>query len=55
MSDDDLRFGDVDSSGGGTGGTDIGDLFRQLFMGIVGLYILLKMVEVLFNIPIPLI
>lgn len=53
MSDDDLRFGDVD--GGGSSGTDIADLFRQVFIGLVGLYVILKVVEILFNIPVPLI
>jgi len=55
--DDDLRFGDVSgsSNSSSSGGTDIADLIRQAFTAIVGLYVLLKVVEVLFNVPIPLI
>jgi len=53
MSDDNLRFGNV--SGGSSSGTDIGDLLQQALTAIVGLYVLLKVIEILFNIPIPLI
>lgn len=53
MTDDDLRFGDVDSESKDTGETDIANLVRQVIIGLVGIYVVLKIVEILFNIPVP--
>lgn len=53
MADDDLRFGDLANGGGG--GTNIVDrLITALQIVVIG-YVLLKVVEILFNISIPLI
>jgi hypothetical protein len=53
MSDDndDLRFGDVEGSGGEN--TDIIELIQRLIIGVIMLYVLLAVVETLFGIPIP--
>lgn len=53
MADDDLRFGDVSGDGGGGGSGSILDLFIQAFIGLIMLYVLLKAVEILFNVPLP--
>lgn len=55
MADDDLRFGDVDGSTESTDGTDMVDLFRQAVTALVAIYVLLKIAEILFNVPIPII
>jgi hypothetical protein len=52
MTDDDLRFGDVSGSEN-SGPNDILDWFIQIFIGLILLYVLLRVVEILFNIPIP--
>ena len=53
MADDDLRFGDIGGGDGSSSGT--ADKLVELFQVIVIGYVLLKVVEALFNIPIPLI
>ena len=53
MAGDDLRFGDIGGGGGSSSGAV--DILVELFQVIVIGYVLLKVVEVLFNIPIPLI
>lgn len=56
MPDDDLRFGDV-SGGGSESSSGIGDrileLFVSAFMGLIFLYVLLSVIEIMFNIPVP--
>lgn len=52
MADDDLRFGDIKGS---SGGNDIVDTLITVFQVIVVLYVILKTLEVLLNVPIPLI
>lgn len=52
--DDDLRFGDVSGeSSNNQSDNDILDLFTQIIIGLMMLYIVLVMAETLFNIPIP--
>lgn len=51
--DDDLRFGDLGGGGGSSSGAV--DKLVNLFQVIVIGYVLPKVVEVVFNIPIPLI
>ena len=55
--DDDLRFGDVGKSEGGVGGKgdDIINYLIQAFVALIILYVLLSTIEILFNIPIPLV
>lgn len=59
MADDDLRFGDISGSGSGSGADNIVDrminLFVTGFMGLIFLYVLLKTVEILLNVNIPLV
>lgn len=52
MSDDDLRFGDI--SGNGEGKNDIVDRLITVFKVIVVGYVILKSVEILLNVQIPL-
>lgn len=53
MSDNDLRFGDI---GDGSGSNDgMVDLFINIFKLLILIYVILKVVEILYNIPIPLI
>lgn len=54
MTDDDLRFGDVDGNTE-TGDRDIADLIRQVVILLLGAYIVLKMLEILFNVPVPMV
>jgi hypothetical protein len=51
MGDDDLRFGDV--SGGGSGGGGIIDIIQSVFIIAVSLYVGLKMVEIILEVPSP--
>lgn len=53
MADDDLRFGDVSDGGDGGGGGGVVELFTQLFMAVIFFYVLLKIIEILFEISIP--
>jgi hypothetical protein len=54
MSDDDLRFGDVDGdSSTSSGSNDIPDLFRKIITILIGTYVVIKIIEIVFNIPIP--
>lgn len=52
MTDDDLRFGDI---GGGEGDSpnDILELLVQAIVGVIMLYVLLTVIQTLFEIPIP--
>ena len=52
MPDDDLRFGDVSGS---RGNKDITEWLVTLFQVVILVYVILKVVEILFNVPIPLI
>lgn len=51
MTDDDLRFGDIS----GSSNTSMFDSLIELLKILVAIYVLLRVVEILFNIPIPLI
>jgi len=53
MTDDDLRFGDV--SGGSSGNSGIFDTLIEIFVSLIMIYVILRVVEILFNVPIPLI
>lgn len=53
MTDDDLRFGDV--SGSGSSNDDITDLLIQSFQALIIFYVIVKTIEVLLNIQIPLV
>lgn len=53
MTDDDLRFGDV--SGSDTESKTAVDRFVDIFKLLILLYVILTVVEVLFNIPVPLV
>jgi hypothetical protein len=52
MTDDDLRFGDI-SGGGGDSENDIIDTFRRIIIGLIMFYVLLVVLETLFNVPVP--
>lgn len=54
--DDDLRFGDVGSEDGSSGtGSGIVDRLTEAFVALIILYVILKSVEILLDISIPLI
>lgn len=53
MTDDDLRFGDV--SGESSNNDNIVDSLITVAQVLLVVYVILKMLEILFNIPIPLI
>lgn len=53
MTDDDLRFGDVSGSSGSN--NDISDSLIQLVEVLIIGYVIIKIVEILFNVPIPLV
>jgi uncharacterized protein HemY len=52
MSDDDLRFGDVEGSEREEENNII-NLIQQLIIGAIMLYVLLAVLQTLFGIPIP--
>ena len=51
MKDDDLRFGDI--GGSSTGNGSVADSLIELFRVLIVVYVLIKVVEILFNIPVP--
>lgn len=51
MTDDDLRFGDISGSGTTNG---IVDLLIKTVQVLILVYVILRVVELLFNIPVPL-
>lgn len=53
MTDDDLRFGDV--SGEGSNNDDIVDSLITVAQVLLVIYVILKIVEILFNVSVPLI
>jgi hypothetical protein len=58
MADDDLRFGDVndDNGGGIVGGSGgIEDILIRIFTSLVILYVIIKAIEIVLDIPIPII
>lgn len=54
MSDDDLRFGDVEEGGESSASGDwLIELFTRIFVGLVLLYVLLSLLENLYGVPVP--